>query len=561
MDIRYIYHYGKGLLKRYGFWGLVLKAAERRQSPMLGYGACYKRYLPDEEELLRQKNTSLPFAPLISIVVPLYETPREYLWELLDCVRAQSYPNWELCLADGSKTAKTGQAVAEYESKDSRIRYVRLTKNGGISGNTNSGLKMARGSYIALMDHDDLITSNALYEMAACLNEAYQKEERERAFLYSDEDKIDAGGAVHSRAHFKPDFNLEFLRRNNYICHFVLFSRELLKRTGGFLKEYDGAQDYDFVLRCVDAGAIVRHVPKILYHWRIHAGSTAGSSADKAYAFENGCRAIEAHLARCGEPGKAAVTENLGVYRVTYALRGSYKITVVARDKKQLSQLRQHYGKRVDADGKYRLIIQYLHAQSLESGIEKAGIGDYILYIGKDVSVKPEGLIEALLGICQHKRNGVAAAKLLTKGGRVSSCGLIYDGKGRLIPSSGGIMSAYKGYFWHAAIPQEVSAASLECAMVKREAFVQAGGFTAGLSGLYRDADLCFALRKRGFSVVVTPEAEAVVKKQKKDIKREGGQKERKLFLEKWKDVLLRPDPCYNCNLSLLPGHTYAMKE
>lgn len=560
MNVRYQYHYIRGLLKRYGFWGLVLKTAERRQSPMLGYTSCYKRYLPAPAELLRQERTPLPFAPLVSIVVPLYETPREYLWALMDCVCAQTYPNWELCLADGSRTGRAGKAVEEYASTDSRIRYVRLTRNGGISGNTNSGLKMARGSYIALMDHDDLIPRNALYEMVACLNKAYQKDERDRALIYSDEDKIDSSGFVHSRPHFKPDFNPEFLRRNNYFCHFLLFSSKLSERVGGFLKEYDGAQDYDFVLRCVDAGAVVRHVPKILYHWRIHEGSTAGSSGDKEYAFDSGCRAIEAHLKRNGEPGRASVTENLGVYRIAYTLTGSHTVTVAAADPGQLLQLWRHYGSQVSADGGYRLKIQYLHAENPDFGIESAVRGDYILYIAEHIKVKPEGLIESLLGICRQERNGIVAAKLVTKKKRVASCGYFYDSRGRLVPACGGIPSVYRGYFLHAAIPQNVSAASLACSMIKREALERAGGFASGLHGIYRDADLCFRMAEQGFAVVATPEVTAVIG----GLGRTEGvwepEKERQRFFEKWKTRLAQPDPCYNRNLSLEPGHTYAMK-
>ncbi len=527
---------------------------------MLRYTSCYRRYLPDQAQIMHQEGAPLPFAPLVSIVVPVYETPREYLWGLMDCVRAQTYQNWELCLADGSKTGRVGQSVAEYGAEDKRIRYTRLTKNGGIAGNTNSGLKMAKGSYIALMDHDDLIPPNALYEMVACLNESYQEGERGKALIYSDEDKIDSSGSVHSRPHFKPDFNLEFLRRNNYFCHFLFFSKELLQQAGGFRKEFDGAQDYDFVLRCVDSGAIVRHVPKILYHWRIHEGSTAGNSGDKEYAFDNGCRAIEEHLKRCAEPGRAFVTQNLGVYRVAYALQGSYTVTVVAADKAQMGQIKKYYGQK-GTDTGYQLHIQYLQAQIWDPGIEQAVKGDYILYIGKHIKVKPQGIIEALLAICQQRQNGIAAAKLITTGKRVASCGYHYDSHGRLIPSCGGIPAAYKGYFLHAAVPQNTSAASLECAMIKREAYKLAGGFSKGLHGIYRDADFCFRIAMHGYAAVVTPEVTAVVDKAAGKKGTLNLENERKRFREKWNMRLAQPDPCYNINLSLETGCTYALRE
>lgn len=561
MNIRYQYNYVTGLLKRYGFRGLVFKTLERSKSPMLAYTDCYRRYMPAEEELRVQRAKKLPYAPLVSIVVPAYETPENYLRELMDAVLAQSYPNWELCLADGSKTDGVERIVAEYAAKDLRIRYQKLQKNGGISDNTNGGFAMAKGEYIALMDHDDLLTKNALYEMVQCLNASYTEEERAYAMIYSDEDKISADGSVHSRPHFKPDFNPEFLRHNNYFCHFLMFSRKLLETAGGLRKEYDGAQDYDFVLRCVDAGAVVHHVPKILYHWRIHEGSTAGNSADKAYAFDNGCRAIEAHLRRCGEPGKAEVTTNLGVYRIRYQLEGEYRLTVVAGSKETLEKIRNHYKRQEPAAG-YRLQIQYLLADVFCNGLEKECTGDYIFYIRKGIGVKPEGLLETLLGSCQQDRNGIVGAKLLNKKRRVASCGFVYDDSGNLIPLCGGIPAEYKGYFLHAVIPQNVSTLSFDCVMLRRDAFRAAGGLDETFRGIYRDADYCFRLQQLGYRVVVTPEICAIQyegQKAEEGLQNDGQQK--KQFFDRWKIKLFQPDPCYNCNLSLQAGHTYAMKE
>lgn len=562
MNLKYQYGYAVSLLKRYGIRGLYRKIRERRSSPMLSYAKHYRRYLPTEEELRRQMEEPLSYSPLISIVVPAYETKEAYLRALLESVLAQSYANWELCIADGSKTEAVASCVRAYAKKDARIRYLALAENGGISENTNSGFAMANGAYIALMDHDDVLAGNALYEMAACLNRSYTEEERAYAMVYSDEDKIDKDGAQHSRPHFKPDFNLEFLRHNNYFCHFLMFSAALLQKTGGLQKEYDGAQDYDFALRCVDAGAIVRHVPKILYHWRMHEGSTAGNSADKAYAFDNGCRAIEAHLKRRNEPGAASVTPNLGVYRVRYALRGDYAITVVAEEKEQLRRIRRHYQKEGAGDGAYRLNIHYMRIDSFQNAIEKACVGEYILYIRKQVKVRPKGLIETLLGTCQHAAVGVVGAKLLNEAGRVASCGVLYDGDGSLIGASGGLPAEYKGYFLHAAIPQNVSALSLDCAMFKRSAFADAGGMEEALDGWYRDADFCFRLAEQGYAAVVTPEATAVVRGRKREERAEDFSRERqkKLFLDRWEQKLAKPDPCYNCNLSLKPNHTYAMK-
>lgn len=563
MNLKYQYRYITSLLKRYGFRGLVFKTLERSRSPMLSYTKSYRRYLPTEEELAQQRNMAFSYAPLISIVVPAYETPEIYLKELIDTVLGQSYQNLELCIADGSETDHVERIAAEYAAKDARIRYQRLAENGGISENTNCGFAMAKGEYIALMDHDDLLAKNALYEMVSCLNRAYSEEERALALIYSDEDKINGDGTVHSRPHFKPDYNREFLRRNNYFCHLLMVSAKLLEKAGGLNKEYDGAQDYDFVLRCVDAGAIVRHVPKILYHWRIHEGSTAGNSENKAYAFDNGCLAIEAHLKRNNEPGKAGVTTNLGVYHVIYELKGAYELTVVAENKEQLALIRDYYQKQKWTDRGYCLKIHYLFANAFHNGIEKECIGDYILYIRGDVRVKPENLIETFLGTCQQKHVGIVGAKLLTVKKRVSSCGMIYNETGDLIFANEGIYREYKGYFLHAVIPQNVSAVSLGCVMLKRTAFVQAEGLEETMTGIYRDADFCFRLAELGYDTVVTPEITALWNEKEAEKEKTGLSLERqkKLFISRWEQKLALPDPCYNPNLSTKARQTYTMKE
>lgn len=555
MNIRYQYHYVTGLLKRYGFRGLVFKTLERSKSPMLSYSSCYMRYMPTEEVLNTQRNTPLLYAPLVSIVVPTYETPKAYLMELLESVIAQTYPNWQLCLADGSRSDCVEQVVCEYAAADKRVCYKRLKENGGISENTNGGFAMAKGEYIALMDHDDLLTPNALYEMVQCLNTSYTKEERKLAMIYSDEDKMNGDATVYSRPHFKPDFNLEFLRHNNYFCHFLMFSSGLLEKAGGLQKEYDGAQDYDFVLRCVDAGAIVRHVPRILYHWRIHEGSTAGNSTDKAYAFDNGCRAIEAHLSRCQEPGKARLTTNLGVYDIEYALQGEYQITVAAEKAETLESIRAYYGKYYKEED-YQLKIEYRLIESLEMQAIEKYQGDYILYLRRDMKVKPKDLIETLLRTCQHKKNAVVGAKLLTPKRRIASCGIIYDKEGNLIPACGGLPAEYKGYFLHACIPKKVSVISFGLVMLRKDALLGIKGLAQNLRGIYRDADCCFALEEAGYDVIVTPKITAVqYRKEHKD------EEMQKIFFEKWKKKLLGFDACYNRNLSTQPEHTYAMKE
>lgn len=557
MNVKYQFRYVASLLKRYGFRGLVFKTLERSESPMRSYGEVYRRYLPTEEELARQRKTPMAFEPLVSVVVPAYETPERYLRELIGTLLSQTYANWELVLADGSAGDAVGRIAREYAAEDSRIRYLKLEGNGGISENTNQGFAAVRGEFAALMDHDDLLAENALYEMVKCLNDCFTEEERAFALVYSDEDKINGDGSVHSRPHFKPDYNPEFLRRNNYFCHLLMVSAELLVRTGGLNREYDGAQDYDFVLRCVEAGAKVRHVPRILYHWRIHEGSTAGNSADKAYAFDNGCRVIEHHLERMGETGKVSVTPNLGVYRIDYALRGDYTVTVAAKRQETLELLRDYYEKH-PPEG-FHLNLHYLRADRIDSGTVSECTGEYILFIADDFAVKPEGLIESLLKFCQHPGVGMAGAKLFTKRKRVSSCGMTYTAGGELIGLCGGLFAEYKGYFLHAVIPKNVSILPFGCVLIKRRAFEDVGGCSENFTGLYCDADFCFRLQEAGYQVIVTPEAAAVRTGREPDKAKEKEQRER--FVRQWRERLLQPDPYYNPNLSQRAYHTYAMRE
>ncbi len=553
---------------------------------MMLYPKTYKQYLPTEGELARQRQEPPSFAPLISVVVPAYETPETYLRELIQSVLAQSYANFELCIADGSQSDGVERVVGEYVKRDGRVRYKRLRENGGISKNTNCGFAMAKGEYIALMDHDDLLTENALYEMAQCLNSEYSEEGRRMAMVYSDEDKVSRDGKTHSRPHFKPGFSLELLRRNNYFCHFLMFSKELLQKAGGLLSRFDGAQDFDFALRCVDCGAVVRHVPKILYHWRIHEGSTALNSGDKAYAFDKGCMAIKEHLSRRGVLGKVSVTADLGVYDVEYELHGEYEVTVEYTSEYEWKIIKKIYDRKSYEGKGYSLKLHYRKSQnSLLMGAKEGEEyeGEYVLFLRQNLLKCPEDLIERLLATCQQKGVGIVAPKYLHDAGhlfptlykqKVVSCGMAYDRQGNLVSLCQGISGAYKGYFLHAVVPQDVSAAFLCCAMIKMEAFRAAGMSACDVPGMFQDADYCFRIRRLGYSVIADPrvmvsvypmeayfDLEAASERSMDvgiGIKGKGRYElDKKAFYEIWKEGLKRPDPYYSPSLSMKYWRAY----
>ncbi len=310
-------------LKRNGLRDTYLAALERLQEkaePEDGFEP-----ISDTEAVAQQKKQwAEGFSCKFSIVVPTYKTPAEFLRAMIDSVLEQTYADFELVLADASGDDSVKCEVDKYTDK--RIVYLKLEKNGGISDNTNAGLRIATGDYIGLLDHDDVLTRNALFEMASELEKAYI-EKRKVAILYSDEDKCDETGTKFYESHKKKEFNLDLILSNNYICHFLVMENPLMKKVG-FRKEYDGAQDFDLVLQAVaelkethEAAQwkkCIVHIPKVLYHWRCHNGSTAVNPASKMYAYEAGGRAISSFVERMGWTGDVEPLKHLGFYRINY---------------------------------------------------------------------------------------------------------------------------------------------------------------------------------------------------------------------------------------------------
>lgn len=308
-------------MKRNGIKKAVGMAYERLTAH---YDAGYFYEAPDEEELSRQRAHVFEKMPLISIVVPAYETKEEFLSALIDSVTAQSYQNYELIIADASKTGTVRSCIEnKLESLDKgqaeKIKYHALSKNEGISGNSNRAIEYASGDYIGLLDHDDLLAPDALYEMVNAVGELEKREGITAKLLYSDEDKCDETGQHYYEQNVKSGFNFDFLLSNNYICHFLMMDANLLKSLR-FRSEYDGSQDYDLILRAVAKveEAEIVHIGKVLYHWRCHDRSTAANPASKYYAYEAGKRAVQDFLEKQGWNGKVEDTEHLGFYRICY---------------------------------------------------------------------------------------------------------------------------------------------------------------------------------------------------------------------------------------------------
>lgn len=540
MSLRSQISYGASLVKQYGIHDFTLRFVEwfdtKKRSRQ--YHKISGRFLPTEAELARQRDTHFPFEPLISIVVPAYETNAVFLRQLVDSVLGQSYSNLELCIADGSKTDIVLQTLQEYT--DSRINYRKLFKNAGISENTNEGFQHAHGDYIALLDHDDLLTRNALFEMVQALNTILPRPD----MVYSDEDKLIADTGVLAYPAFKPDFNESYIRCNNYICHFLIFSRQLLDQVGGLDSRYDGAQDFEFVLRCHAAGAVIAHVPKILYHWRIHPASTAYDPGSKLYAYENGARAIEKYLQEKGEPGKASLTKDLGYYTVDYELSGTYRVTVFAHSQAQIDAMKTAQGQDSRITVNYRLF-----SPSGYHDLQQAD-GDFLVIAAPDAVPLTTGWLTEMLKLAQQERIGMIAVKSVNHRNRIVSCGLTYDKNGGFASFYEGLPSIFRGYCHRADdVIQNVSAASLSFAMLRRQAVRDCGEPDSTLTTPYRDADYCFSLLEKGYQILLNTNVRVRISSVKPSAAAAPNS-----FLQKHAGRLAKGDPVYSPNVLLKKG-------
>jgi len=285
--IKFILKYGiRGVIQRNNSYLYQISEDE--------YNKWYQKNKIGSDEIEQQKKHEFKYSPKISIIVPVYNTPMKYLKDMLDSVCNQTYENWELCIANASPNILLNRKVIqEYQKRTNKIKVIDVPENLGIAQNTNKALEIVSGDYVGLLDHDDILAFNCLYEVVKKINCTKDVE-----VIYTDEDKFISTSDKHVEPNFKPNYNIDLLRSNNYICHFFVAKKSLIDQVGGFRQEYDGAQDYDMILRCCEKAKKISHISKILYHWRIHADSTAENPESKNYAYESGKKAILAHLAK-----------------------------------------------------------------------------------------------------------------------------------------------------------------------------------------------------------------------------------------------------------------------
>lgn len=612
---RYLKHYGPK-----AFWARLCDRLEPDEVP---YAPWFEHHKASEEELRRQEKQAKKFAycPCISIVVPTFCTPENFLTEMLDSVHNQSYSNWQLCVADASPDEEVKRLIEDYiqEKQENRIVYKHLEKNLGIAQNTNAGLEIATGEWIGLLDHDDLLAPEALFEMVAKMNQ-----DADFDAIYSDEDKITEekkGEWKHSQPHFKPDFNLDLLRSNNYITHFFCVKRSVQEQVGGFRQEFDGAQDYDFILRCMEKAKKVGHVPKILYHWRVHSNSTSDNPMSKQYAYDAGQHAIEEHLVRMGQKAEVSQRKFFGFYRVKYQVQGTPLVSILIPNKDQAATLKrciqsieksayQNYeviiiennstqpetfryyselcgmkyqsgtdreqyseNRKISCEGKLSG-GQSVRVVTWQEGFNYSAInnygaifarGEYLVMLNNDIELITVDWLEEMLGNCQRPEVGIVGARLYYPDNTIQHAGIVVGIDGIAANMFPGMKREREGYMHRAATQLNYSAVTAACLMIEKQIYEEVGGFEEQLAVAFNDVDLCLRVGKAGYLVVYDPWVEAYHHESKSRGKEDTKEKIRRFEGEiefirnRWIQVLKEGDPYYNPNFSLKKCN-YALK-
>lgn len=525
-----------------------------------------------KKELNDQRKEKFNYNPKISIIVPLYNTPKKYLLELIEYVKNQTYSNWELCLADGS--TKPLEYLQDKIKSDKRIKYKILKENKGISGNTNEALKLVTGDYVALLDHDDLIPLNSLYEIVKEINKNPEAE-----FLFTDEDKfVDIKKKTRYEPNFKPDYAFDTLTSYNYICHFSIFKRELMDKLEGFKEEFNGSQDYDLILRAVENAKEIVHIPKILYHWRVHPASTASSAEAKPYCFEAGKNAVQEHLKRKGytqakmEFG-VAIVRNRAVYEIkeesnvkmflylqderidleklkkdieniTY---NNLEITVLVTKKFWNSKLE---GKEFNFNQiekiKETIVVDRENeiTKRLNKLIKEENKAKQIIFAKDIQDIKTKDFVEQLLGFVQRGDVGVISPRIIHKYTSTQYNGTVYryDDKKQAYLDYIDVAGSF-GYITRGAVIQNYSVIKSECLMVNLEDLKTRGMLDEKMDYMQSLADLSFELFNKYKKLnVINPHIELETLEITPEL-------EKTEFYYKWEKELKVPDPNYNINL------------
>ncbi|PMB47795.1 glycosyltransferase [Fischerella thermalis CCMEE 5330] len=528
----------------------------------------------------RQQIAQWQIQPKFSIIMPVYNVEAKWLTQAIESVRNQIYSNWELCIADDASTeSHIYDILTHYSQLDSRIKVVFRTENGHISAASNSALELATGDYIALLDHDDELAINALFENAQLINRYPEAD-----FIYSDEDKIDNKGKRFS-PYFKPDWSPEYFYSCMYTCHLGVYRTSIVREIGGFRSEYNGSQDYDLVLRLIEKTKNIFHIPKILYHWRSIPASAASGSQAKPWAYTAGRKALESMLERSIYPGHVEETPNPGIYRVRRDIIGNPLVSIIIpsagttvntasgslcllenciRSVQQMSTYRNFEIIVVDGydipDATLEKILAmdvklvrcaepFNFSMRINRGAAKAK-GEFLLLLNDDTEVISPEWLESMLELAQQKEIGAVGAKLLFPDGRLQHVGVMIL-EGNPCHAFYGFDNEQSGYFCSNIVNRNYLAVTAACLMMRQEVFQLLGGLDEAFPLNYNDVDLCLKAHQSGYRNVVTPYAQLI---HYESASRQKGLKPGEWYQlnHKWKDYFekLGTDPYYNPNLS-----------
>lgn len=539
------------------------------------------------EDYTFQQKAAFPKDIKFSILVPLYNTPEQFLREMIASVQHQTYTNWELCLADGSddQHPEVGELVQKLAQEDPRIRYKKLEENMGISGNTNACLDMATGDYIGLFDHDDLLHPSALYEnmVAIC--------EKDADFIYTDETTFQNTPKDAYCPNFKPDFAPDTLRSNNYICHFTVFSRELQQKVGKFRPECDGSQDYDMVLRLTEQAKHIVHIPKLLYYWRCHVASVASDISAKPYVIDAAHKAVSDHLKRIGLEGEVLDASVPSMYHVKYAIPDPKLVSIVICTKDHRHDLKTcvdsilqkttypnyeivivennstepetfEYYKELEKNPLIRVVTwvsptkEFNYSAINNYGVEQSK-GDYVLLLNNDTEVITPNWLEEMVMFVQRSDVGAAGAMLYYPDDTVQHAGVGIGLLGLAAHLHRNFPRNHPGYMSRMSYAQDLSAVTAACIMVRRDVWNEIHGLDETFKVAFNDIDLCMRIRKAGYLIVFTPFAELYHYESKSRGLEDNPEKQKRFageiqrFTKRWKKELDAGDPYYNPNLSL----------
>lgn len=553
------------------------------------YTAWTEVYFPDQS-LLRsysKEQNSWKYRPKISVILPVFNSPPEFLRQAIDSVIRQVYDNWELCISDDcSDDPEIKSLLDSYAKADDRIKVMFRDSNGHISANSNSALSLAGGEFLAFLDHDDMLSPDALFQNVKVLNE-----QRDLDLIYSDEDKIDEWNK-HLDPHFKPDWCPDNFLSRNYLGHLVLVRRTLVDQVGGFRVGFEGSQDYDLLLRITELTDRIYHIPLVLYHWRRHAASTSVNEEAKPYAFRVGVKALEEALLRRKIVGSVNLIDKLpGFYDIRYEIKEKSKVSVIIPSKNKadlcevvissLFKITDYPDFEVilidnnsDETSFFELVADWEKKEPgrfrclKDNGVfnfsrlmnlgAKSAKGDYLLLLNNDTEIIDPLWMTSMVEQCQFSDIGAVGAKLLYKNGTVQHAGVIIGLGGIAGHTFVGFDKDAPGYFYFLKCISNYSAVTAACLMVKKKHYDEVSGFDEALAIEFNDVDFCLKLKEKGFRNVYLPH---VIVHHYESISRGHPHKTRKsykqhlhdvnLFKQRWQ-AYINHDPCYSPHLSMI---------